>query len=193
MKQFSKVMLVGDVDNGVLKRVIAAIDEVIESGQLILPVYISSIGGELHPLFAIMDVLKTCPVPVATIAVGTAQSAAVDILSSGTRGYRYVGENTTIMVHDSGEAFPTYKKNYEVQSYARQAQYERDLSFDVFAKNTGKTRAFWNDWLDKRRNVDCFITAREAVELGIADHVGVPVFNIASDIEITLHGGKDKK
>jgi ATP-dependent Clp protease protease subunit len=181
---------VNEFDDATVKRVVAAIDEVTETGQQVLPVFISSLGGPLYPLFAIMDVFKTCPVPIITVAIGTAQSAAVDLLSCGTKGHRYVGELTTIMVHDAGDAFPTYKKNTELQAYAVQSQRERDLSFDVFAKNTGKDRRFWNEWLDKRKGIDVFLSAQEAVDLGIADHVGVPQFNVTSDIEMIIPGKK---
>lgn len=186
MKHSITKIWVNEFDNATLKRVLSAIDEVADNNQQILPVYINSLGGEVHPLFAMIDALSHCPVPVCTIGLGTVQSAGVDLLAAGTVGYRYIGELTTLMVHDASDCFQNPKKNNDLQSYCRQSQKERDLSFEVFAKNTGKTREFWNEWLDARKNVDVFITAHEAVELGIADHIGIPVISLTSDFEIHI-------
>lgn len=168
---------VREFDGADVRRLAEAIEHVVASGQAILPLYIHSTGGSIYPLFAMIDLIHACPVPVATIALGTVQSAAVDLLSAGTRGHRYVGASTTVMVHDSADGWSS-RKNNEVQALARQAQRERDLSFVLFAKHTGKTKKWWDQWLAKHRHADVFLTAAEAVSLGIADHVGVPSIRV---------------
>jgi ATP-dependent Clp protease protease subunit len=181
---------VNEFDDETVKRVLSAIDDCTSAGQSVLPLYINSSGGALYAAFAMIDAVMSADIAVATIAVGNAQSAAVDLLSAGTPGHRYVGPNAVIMVHDSGDCQPTFKKNNDYQAYARQAQRERDISFEVFAKNTKKTKKFWDDWLDARKGVDVFLTAKEAVELGIADHIGIPQLNVVYDVELVLPSGK---
>lgn len=159
-----------------VRRLARAIELVGLEKQGALPVFILSEGGSLHELFAMLDLFAACPVPVATIALGTAQSAALDLLAAGTRGHRFVAPSASIMLHDSSDGWSS-RKIPDVESYAKQARAERDRSFRIFERHTGKKRGFWDRYLKARQNADVFLTAEQCVELGIADHVGVPVLD----------------
>jgi ATP-dependent Clp protease protease subunit len=168
---------VRDFDDGEVRKLAEAIENVRDTSQSVLPVYIHSVGGSLYKLYAMLDLFASCQAPIATIALGSVQSAAVDLLAAGSKGHRYIGPSTTVMVHDSSDGWSP-RKNTEVQAQAKQAQIERDRSFASFAKNTGKSKVFWDRFLAKRQNVDTYLTAKQAVELGIADHVSVPALKV---------------
>lgn len=165
-------MWIRDFSTAEVRRLQRVIELVESEKQDVLPLFISSMGGNLWNMMAMFDLIASCSKPVATIALGCAMSAGCDLLAAGTKGYRYIGLQTIVMVHDSVDE--VWGKNADVQAMAREAQRARDLSFDLFARHTGKTKAFWDDFLAKRLNVDVYLPAQKAVRLGIADHVGVP-------------------
>lgn len=159
--------------------------ESIEIAEDVLPVFIMSGGGGLYEMFAMIDIIRAARLPVATIAVGRVSSAATDLLAAGTKGHRWIAPSATVMVHDSGCSV-NYRKSHEFQAYAEQNKRERDLSFDLFAKHTGKTRKFWDRWLAKRMNVDSYISPSEAVSLGIADHIGMPRISVDAPRKVKI-------
>ena len=57
--------------------------------------------------------IKNAEIPVATIVEGKAISCGVILASCGTKGYRYITEDATLMIHDVSSF--TYGKNSEIQ------------------------------------------------------------------------------
>lgn len=154
-----------------------AVEAAHDADQAVLPVYISSTGGSIYNLMAMIDLVRACRMPVATIAIGTAQSSAADLLAAGTKGHRYVSPSISVMVHDVASSM-TRQKVASLESEIAQLRIERDRTFDLFAKHTGRTRRFWERWLAKHHGRDGWLTASEAVAMGIADHVKVPVLGL---------------
>src|SRR5262245_4611726 len=74
--------------------------EAVATGQKVVPVVIDSYGGQVYSLMHMLDTLKACPVPVATIVKGKAMSCGQIFAAAGTRGYRYVGPDSTTLLHE---------------------------------------------------------------------------------------------
>jgi ATP-dependent protease ClpP protease subunit len=64
-----------------------------------MKLYINSDGGNLTDAFALMDVMRTSPVPIATVGMGNLMSSAFMIFAAGKKGQRAIGKNTSIMIH----------------------------------------------------------------------------------------------
>lgn len=141
----------------------------------VIPIVITSYGGSVYALFAILDILKTSRKPISTIAMGAAMSCGSVLLSSGTKGYRFAGSLTDIMVHEV--ATSTSGKVTEITHDIAQSKKLNKTIFRIMAENIGhKDPAFFIKEMKKRGNLDWFLTAHEAKELGLIDHVGVPDF-----------------
>lgn len=132
-----------------------------------LSLYINSTGGDLYSAFALIDIMGNSQHPVRTIAVGAVMSSAFLIFASGTSGERYVGTNTSLMCHqfsDSSEG-----KFHDIKATMKDNESTNQKMVDILKNATGLAAS-----VIKRKLLpasDVYLTAEEAVELGIADHI----------------------
>lgn len=126
---------------------------------------INSPGGSVTAGLAIYDVMRSLPCDVSTVCLGMAASMGAFLLAAGTKGKRFCMPNSEVMIHQvmggaSGQAV-------DVQIAARRIQRMKDNLNDMLAQFTGQP-------LDRIRldtDRDYFMTAREAVEYGMADEI----------------------
>lgn len=62
--------------------------------------YINSPGGSISQGLAVYDVIGIIHAPVYTYAIGSVASMGAFMFSAGTKGHRYITENTEVMVHE---------------------------------------------------------------------------------------------
>ena len=94
-------------------------------------------------------------------------SAGVLLLASGTKGKRYVGKHCRVMIHSviGGHVGPMHQLESEFEEVKKiQDTYIRSL-----AEETEMTEKYLRNLLKKKTNV--YLTAQEAVDLGIADEI----------------------
>ena len=129
---------------------------------------ISTSGGSAADMFALYDTMRLVRdegCPVATTGIGKVMSAGVLLLAAGTKGKRRVGANCRIMLHGvaSGHVGQINSLENELEEVRwTQAQYVKAL-----AEETDMTPKYIKKLIEKGINV--YLTATEAVELGIAD------------------------
>jgi ATP-dependent Clp protease, protease subunit len=129
-------------------------------------IYINSPGGSSTSLMAIYDTMQFVRPDVETVCLGQAASAAAVLLAAGTPGKRYVLPNSRILIHQpSMEGAHGQVSDLEIQ--AAEIQRVRRQLETTLARHTGK------DVDEVRRDIerDRVLTADEAVEYGIVDHV----------------------
>lgn len=61
--------------------------------------YINSPGGSVYDALAIYDTMQYIQNDVQTVGIGVQASAAAFLLSSGTKGKRFLLPNATVMIH----------------------------------------------------------------------------------------------
>lgn len=154
------------------------------TGQKVIPVVIDSYGGEVYSLMSMIATIKNSELPIATIVEGKAMSCGVILFSCGTEGYRYITEDATLMVHDVSSA--SWGKNSEIQASAEETQRLNDKIYEILADNSGKSKKWFNKKLNKKGRADWFIEAEEAIDLGLADHIGMPKLEIKVKLDIDL-------
>lgn len=146
------------------------------SGQDIIPITIDSYGGDVYALMSCLDAVDACSLPVATIVEGKAMSAGAFLFAYGKQGHRYVAPGATLMYH-SAQYF-AYGKHEEIKNSAKAIEFLQKRMFERVSKRIGKPL----DWLDQKlmeqRHLDWYLSPEEAVELGFANHIGVPVMNV---------------
>lgn len=64
-----------------------------------ITLFINTPGGECADGFALIDVMETSIVPVATVGLGQIASMGVLIVSAGTHGLRTLTRNSEVMAH----------------------------------------------------------------------------------------------
>lgn len=140
--------------------------------QEILPVCIDSPGGCLYSLMGMIDAMDACSVTLATVVESKAMSAAAVLVTCGDRKHRYMGANATIMLHSaSGGLQGTIE---EVETNARELKRLDQIANEIMSKNCGKKRNFFTD-MTKKNGPEWYINAKEAKNIGLISHVGIPV------------------
>jgi ATP-dependent Clp protease, protease subunit len=127
--------------------------------------YINSPGGSVTAGLAIYDTMQFLTCDVATYCVGTAMSMGSFLLAGGAKGKRYALPNSDIMIHQTSGGTEGTASDVERQ-FNRMKNVHRRL-IRLLAKHTGKTEAR----IEKDSDRDYFMTAYEAKEYGIVDHV----------------------
>lgn len=144
------------------------------SGVDIIPIVVSSYGGSASNMQAMRDIIKTSNTKVAILALGKAMSAGCYLLAAGTHGLRFVAPNTDIMLHEIRGGSGAIDKVSDHVVNVDHMERVQEQFLKNFAKDTGRTVEQWEADMAKRNKADWYMTAEEAVALGIADHVTVP-------------------
>ena len=130
-----------------------------------IKILINSNGGELSAVLNFINVLQLSKTPVYTIGLGKTYSSAGLILLAGSKGHRYVFQDTTALIHSgsTGAAGNTDKvlDNFEFT----QRQEKRVKDFVV--ANTNITEKLYI----KNYRKDWWLMSDEIISLGLADKI----------------------
>lgn len=107
-----------------------------ESTPSPLYVFINSYGGELHAGLSMMDSIRTCPVPVVTVADGFCASAATFILMGGKERKMY--KHAYIKIHQISTGF--WGKFNDMLDEVQNSQEVMRMIKDVYLSDTKMTR-----------------------------------------------------
>jgi ATP-dependent Clp protease protease subunit len=130
-----------------------------------ITIVINSAGGCMFEMFAIIDYIKSLKVKVNVICRGQAMSAAAMILAC-TTGSRICSKHSTIMLHEA--SIGQYGKSSDIQASAKQYKKMEEDCLTLLAESTKKDV----DWWRENTRKDLFLSAEEALELGIIDLIG---------------------
>ena len=175
---------VNKFDESSAKEFAEKIAEAHNTGQKVIPVVIDSYGGEVYSLMSMIASIKNSAIPVATIVEGKAMSCGVILFSCGTKGYRYITEDATLMVHDVSNV--AWGKNSEIQASAKETERLNEKIYEILSNNSNKSKKWFNKKINKKGRADWFIEPSEAIELGLADKIGMPQFEIEVKLKINI-------
>lgn len=180
-----KIALIGDVDEEKSSDIIHGLYALKEMGRYEIPpatkrsklkiayepidFIISTHGGSASDMFAMYDVMREIrqECEIHTFGIGKVMSAGVLILAAGTKGKRKIGKHCRVMMHsviggNSGSIFNLENEMTEVRN--TQERYIQALKNET-RMTVKQINNFFN------RHVDIYLSADEAVNLGIADIV----------------------
>lgn len=152
--------------------------------------YINSYGGEAAALMNILDTLDSIPNEVITVASGTAMSCGAYLFMRGVN--RYIGPNTSLMFHRvSSMNLGTDLDQLSTAEYTNLlSRHMQDLTLNNLASRGSVQKDKENAEKIKKAlesNVDFYVDAKQAVELGLAHKVSVP--RVAEQKVLILDGG----
>tara|TARA_R110000787_G_scaffold70731_1_gene157343 strand:- start:70 stop:771 length:702 start_codon:yes stop_codon:yes gene_type:complete len=131
--------------------------------------YISTYGGSADDMFALYDIMRQIKktTEIHTIGMGKVMSAGVLLLAAGTKGERKIGKYCRVMIHSviggSHGSLPNLANEMEAMQ-----QIQKDFC-EALVAETSMTEKQLKDLLERKVNV--YLSAQEAVELGIADTI----------------------
>ena len=141
--------------------------ENLEAKEKILTLYVNSSGGDLYQAFALIDTMRNSKHVVRTVGIGSVMSAAFLIFTSGDHGERHIAANTGIMCHQfSGGADAKF---HDLKAEMKENEMLNKKMVDILKNATGLAPSRIKTKLLPASDV--YLTAQEAIELGIADHL----------------------
>jgi len=129
--------------------------------------YLSTYGGSADDMFALYDIMRLVQdhSEIHTIGMGKVMSAGVLLLAAGTKGKRKIGKNCRVMIHSAMAGNHGSLPNLVNEMEALQQLQESYIN--ALVGETKMTQEEIKNMLERKVNV--YLSAEEAVELGIAD------------------------
>jgi ATP-dependent Clp protease protease subunit len=127
--------------------------------------YINSPGGSVYDALAVFDTMQYVKSDIQTVGIGMQASAAAFLLSSGTKGKRFLLPHATVMIHQPSSG--TRGKVTDQEIDLKEALRVKKLMEEIMAKNTGQKM----DKIHTDMERDFWMTAEEAKKYGVVDKV----------------------
>lgn len=127
--------------------------------------YINSPGGSVYDALAIYDTMQYVTNDIQTVGIGVQASAAAFLLSSGSKGKRFMLPSATVMIHQPSSG--TRGKVTDQEIDLRESLRIKKLLEEIMAKNTGQKPAKIHEDMER----DKWLTSAEAKTYGIIDDV----------------------
>jgi ATP-dependent Clp protease, protease subunit len=127
--------------------------------------YVNSPGGSVTAGLGIYDTMQYVTCDVATYCIGQCASMGAVLLASGAKGKRNSLPHSRVMIHQPLAG--TEGTTTEILIHAKEfIRLKKDLN-EILLKHTGQSL----DKIERDTDRDKFMSAREAMEYGIVDHV----------------------
>jgi ATP-dependent Clp endopeptidase proteolytic subunit ClpP len=132
-----------------------------------LTLYINSRGGDICGAFGLIDLMRSSKHTIRTIGIGNVMSSGFMIFAAGTKGQRYIGENTSILCHQYSDEHEG--KYHDLKSRIQEGDRINSRMVDLLVKNSGLSQKAVKSKL--LNATDVWLTAHQTIEYGIADHI----------------------
>ncbi|MBK8806897.1 MAG: ATP-dependent Clp endopeptidase proteolytic subunit ClpP [Bacteroidales bacterium] len=130
-----------------------------------IQIYLNSPGGSVYAGLGIYDTMQYISADVATICTGMAASMAAVLLAGGTKGKRTSLKHSRVMIHQpmggaSGQAT-------DIEITTREILKLKKELYQILSDHTGHPF----EKIEKDSDRDYWMTAAEAKEYGMIDHI----------------------
>ena len=130
-----------------------------------ISLYINCPGGTVSAGLGIYDTMKYIKCDVSTICVGMAASMGAFLLAGGTKGKRYALPNSEIMIHQPLGG--TKGQATDIKIHADHIIRTRARLNQMLSEATGKPLEI----IEQDTERDNFLSAQEALDYGLIDHI----------------------
>lgn len=129
--------------------------------------YINSPGGSVYDGLAVYDLMQYIKCPVHTYVTGMAASMGSFIAQSGEPGHRYLLPRAITMIHQPSSGTRGKVSDMEID-LIEGLRIKKEMT-ELYVKHNSKgvTYEEFEKYLDRDR----WLTAPQAIELGLADHI----------------------
>lgn len=134
-----------------------------------IKLFITSPGGDINGLTALVDIIEAVPCKVHTYGIGHVESAAVWVFAAGT-GVRRLAPNTEVMVHEISSWLKGTTS--DVENEAKQLIATQQNLYKLLGKYSKKDEDFWEKQLKNNKNL--YLTSEACIEHGLADEIITP-------------------
>lgn len=129
--------------------------------------YINTPGGSITAGMAIYDTMQLITSPISVIVTGMAASMGSIILCGAKKGSRYLYPNSRVLIHQPLIAGRMVGPAVDIHIQAIEMERIRDELNEILSKATGQPI----EKIEKDTDRDFYMTAKQALEYGIADKI----------------------
>lgn len=165
------VSLIGPLEDRQTTQLITQLtllNEVVEPDEEVI-FNICTPGGDAYGMFGIYDLMRSLREKciIRTYGLGSVMSAGVLLLSAGTKGHRYIGKHTQLMMHTvSGQSLGHVQ---QMRAEFMQMEYMTKIYTEALATESGQPIRKIKSILGKKNDV--FLGAEKALALGLVDNI----------------------
>lgn len=176
----NKIYLFGVIDEKTAFSTIAIINEIcdeldsskkegVEIGYTDIEIHLNSEGGIVYDALAIFDVIKKVErkFDIKIYCIGKIMSAALLILSAGTKGLRFAGKNTTFMLHQVQTQ--TMGSQSDAENELKESKRLQNLYIELISKNSNLSKKDLSNIIQSGKN--SYFTSKQALEMGLIDYI----------------------
>lgn len=161
------VYLTGPVSELSINIANAQLISLAESSDKSITLVISSYGGSIHDMFSLYDTIKSLSCPVHTVGMGKIMSAGVLLLASGEKGKRLIAPHATVMIHAVSSGM--YGNVFDLENELAETKRLQKMLSECLVAETKITKTQMKQIMSSK--TDTYISAREALKMGIVDKV----------------------
>lgn len=159
------IFITGEINDNIANIIISELLYLDSINQEDIYIYINSPGGSITSGMAIYDTMNYIKSDIVTICTGMAASMASILLSSGTKGKRYILPNGEVMIHQplggiNGQAT-------EIKIHADRILKLKDKLNKILSKNTSTNLKK----IEQDTERDYFMDSKEALDYGLVDKI----------------------
>ena len=171
------IFLVGPVNDASANLVVAQLLFLeAENPDQDIHLYINSPGGSVTAGMSIYDTMNFIKPDVSTLCLGQAASMGAFLLSAGTRGKRYALPHSRIMIHQPLISGGLGGQASDIEIHARELLKTKATLNELLAKHSGQPL----EKIERDTDRDNFLSAEEAVNYGLVDHVTISRTDLAA-------------
>ena len=162
------IFLVGPVNDASANLVVAQLLFLeAENPDQDIHLYINSPGGSVTAGMSIYDTMNFIKPDVSTLCLGQAASMGAVLLSAGTKGKRYALPHSRVMIHQPLISGGLGGQASDIEIHARELLKTKATLNELLAKHSGQPL----EKIERDTDRDNFLSAQEAVNYGLVDHV----------------------
>ena len=138
-----------------------------------IKVFLNSPGGDLHPAFAFIELMKASSIPIETYALGQCVSAALFIFMAGSKGNRIVTKTCSAMSHTYSTGVDG--SHWDIQDVQKELKNVQEKIINHYMEYTGLPKATIMSKLIGKG--DHWLKPEDLVKYNLADKVGQITFD----------------
>lgn len=134
-------------------------------------IYIDSYGGNVDALNSMIATIHQVPNPIVTVCIGKAMSCGAVLLAAGQ--HRFCDSMSRILIHEvtGGSINPVN----DMENDVKEARRLNNQMMNFLAKRCDKTYKDIKQMMHDQDSRDINLTAKQALEFGIIDYIGMPI------------------
>lgn len=167
-----KLIYVSEINEKSARRFRKQVFDAIREENKAIVIEIDSYGGDVSSVLSMIDTLKYFEGIICTHATGKAMSAAVFLLASGTKNYRFADKSTSFMLHEVSSA--TSGKSSELSASSSDVKKLNNLLFNHLDTVANKEAGFFTTLLKENNNADLYFSPQTAKKYGLISSIGCP-------------------